>query len=304
MTFQDMIAARKAARESVRQARKKQFTDPRQGTGTREWSEHSCNVGLGCSNGCIYCYARHRNEIRFKTIVAGTWSQERPNMKRAEKRERSVGGVTMFPTQHDITEAYLPAVKRKIERHLQAGNRLLIVTKPRMAVFCDLLNFLAQQHGIHAGVSIKEKILFRISITSLDRTAAAFWEPGAPTPDERLTCLREAYRRGFQTSISAEPVLPDNTNYSAAATAIFIAADPFITETAWFGTLNEAADRIRGATPELLERVAAFQAPTEVLKFVAKFSPPQLYPKVHFKDSIKKIIKEDIDGRDQRRFEV
>ena len=53
------------------------MTITRRKTGTREWSEHSVNCRQGCTNGCLYCYARAQ-ALRFGRITSGdAWTQER-----------------------------------------------------------------------------------------------------------------------------------------------------------------------------------------------------------------------------------
>lgn len=37
-------------------------------TGTREWSESSLNIAIGCKNNCRYCYASHTLPIAFGLV--------------------------------------------------------------------------------------------------------------------------------------------------------------------------------------------------------------------------------------------
>ena len=275
---------------------KKDFTDNRAGTGTREWSERSCNIGMGCANNCRYCYARYRLEVWLNKVNPGTWDQENVDDRALARKERPCRGIVMFPTQHDITEGYLEAAKKKIRQHLQIGNKLLIVTKPRTGPFMELLTFLEAQDKLTRGqtpLNVRKNILFRFSITSMNDETSRYWEPGASLPAERIMCLQLAAGRGFQTSVSVEPVLPGPFSYFEAGEMIYAATEPSITDTIWYGTLNKAAQRIREATPDVLDTVAAFQAPAEVLRLVQHFSPEALYTKVRWKDSVKEIIKAD-----------
>ena len=53
----------------------------------------------------------------------------------------------------------------------------------------------------------KQQITFRFTVGLLDDDLRAFWEPGAPSFNERLASLRHAFEAGYQTSVSAEPLL-------------------------------------------------------------------------------------------------
>lgn len=261
------------------------FNKPRTGTGTREWSEKSCNIGHGCANDCIYCYARWDNEVRYRQIAPGDWKYEKIRWDKVHRQERPVKGVVMFPSQHDITAAYLEPALIKITQHLQMGNKLLIVTKPSWPVFNEIM-----EHIEHLGKDAKDNVMFRISMTGTDPLTAIFWEPSAPAPEERLYCLKEAFDRGFKTSVSAEPILPTYTTLAMAGRDIYSACAQYTTDSVWFGLLNKPGLRIRGINKDLLARINEYQKPERVLDLVRHFRPEHLHPKVRWKDSIQAII--------------
>lgn len=66
------------------------------------------------------------------------------------------------------------------------------------------------------------------------------FEPHAPTAKERLECLRYAHSEGFQTSVSAEPLLGGRRT----AEGLFQETLPYITDTLWYGFLNKPKQRI------------------------------------------------------------
>lgn len=45
--------------------------------GTKEWAPYNCNFMHGCSNDCVYCYAKEMS-IRFKRKTSETWKVEEP----------------------------------------------------------------------------------------------------------------------------------------------------------------------------------------------------------------------------------
>lgn len=85
------------------------FADERPGTGTKEWSNFSYNICIGCEHGCLYCYAKAQ-ACRFDKPkgIPGKWNQQKLNpTRRALGDEVEAKGVVMFPTSHDITPPFL-----------------------------------------------------------------------------------------------------------------------------------------------------------------------------------------------------
>lgn len=252
------------------------FTSVRTGTGTREWSEYSHNIGLGCSHGCLYCYARF-NAVRFKKIASpAEWIKERENIipKMAPLKKQ---GVFMFPTSHDITPAYYSAALLALKRILNHGNKVLIVTKPHLDIIKKLCLELFR---------CQKQILFRFTITTLNPDVSLLWEPGAPLPEERITALKHAYHAGYQTSVSAEPLLG---NY-VTARDIYDAAGKYVTDKIWIGKLNNGSRRIyelnsRPEVKKAYQDILRYQTPEGIkgIKEVLKHAP-----KIAWKESMRK----------------
>lgn len=252
------------------------FEAPRVGTGTREWGEHNVNICLGCSHGCIYCYAAH-NAARFKQRAKSAWGEEVLTKQAAMTSYPRRKGVVIFPTTHDITPVTVDAFIRVAKLILAAGNRLLIVSKPQLACIArvceDLLPF-------------QDQMLFRFTIGTLSTEEAAFWEPGAPTPVERIEALRLACTAGYRTSISAEPLLGG----LETARSILDVVRPFAPESVWIGKLNRPRQRIDISIPENLaaiERIERLQCDDEIRRIVNAFGTD---PLVRWKDSVQEVI--------------
>lgn len=200
------------------------FNHNRTGTGTREWSEHSFNVGCGCSNNCLYCYAR-ANALRYKKINHHEeWKSEVVSEKAIERAGIKHNGVIMFPTTHDITPIYLEPSVIALKMMLAAGNQVLIVSKPRFECIKRLCLELAPY---------KEQILFRFTIGTMDNFLLRTWEPGAPASVERLGAIALAKNQEYQTSVSMEPFLGDVKNVIET----FNILEPFVTEKIWIGKM-------------------------------------------------------------------
>ncbi len=256
------------------------------GTGTREWSTASANCRLGCSHGCLYCYAR-ADALRWKRIAsASQWTRERnlPPPKKFRKRP----GVVMFPTTHDITPANLDHCLAMLEGLLKAGNQVLIVTKPHASCIAEICRRLRAYGGVGA-IADQERIEFRFSIGAVSPDALAFWEPGAPDLEERMAALWIAHGVGFATSVSCEPLLEPER-----AVELVASVEPHVTETIWIGKANRLLARTdwcyedadgQVCIPTLeaeIERIEAWQTP-EACRRV--YEALKGNPKVRWKDS-------------------
>ncbi|MHA1285261.1 MAG: radical SAM protein [Promethearchaeota archaeon] len=190
--------------------------------GTKEWASSNVNIGYGCSNDCKYCYAK-RIAIRFRRKTYKNWREMELNYKAIYKNYRKRMGRIMFPTSHDITPMILDQCIFVLNKLLKVGNNILITTKPNfycIEKICKTLNI------------FKERVQFRFTITSINNKLLKKFEPGAPKFEERLKCLKYAYKEGFKTSVSIEPFL----DYDPIP--LILAIQNFITESIWIGPMN------------------------------------------------------------------
>jgi DNA repair photolyase len=174
-------------------------------TGTKEWAVANVNCLIGCSNGCRYCYGKSMARRFGRVSPDAEWIKPRLRVEEVGRKRYLKSGTIMFPTTHDITPEFLEPCITVLKKLLEAGNRVLVVSKPHLACIERICKEFSQY---------KDRILFRFTIGAFDNDLLAFWEPGAPTFDERLACLKLAYDCGFQTNVSVEPML-DSPNVVA-----------------------------------------------------------------------------------------
>ncbi len=198
-------------------------------TGVQEWAEHSINISVGCEHNCRYCYARFDAVCRFGSVRAGAWPLMRINNPRVDKHYGKFDGKVMFPTTHDITDTNINEYCCVLRKLLDAGNDVLIVSKPHLSCISLIC---------HAFAEHKSHIEFRFTIGSTVPDILAFWEPDAPTFAERLHCLQYAYRWGYKTSVSCEPYLDAFVQYTLETVS------GWITESFWIGKLRHFNSRV------------------------------------------------------------
>lgn len=206
-------------------------------TGTKEWAAHGINIQTGCEHGCLYCYA-NANAIRYKRVARGEWKNIVP--KEAKDLSRRFKGTVMFPTAHDITPKNIGACGLAIGKILAAGNKILIVSKPHLACIQELCsNRLIQR--------FKENVLWRFTIGTYDDVELSFWEPDAPSFNERMQALAHAFSHDFKTSVSCEPLL----TYDVQGTWKLVQLlRPFVTDSIWIGRANHLKARLTLNCPD------------------------------------------------------
>lgn len=245
-------------------------------TGTREWSSHSYNCCAGCSNACVYCYAR-RIAVTRRGMKPEDWSTEMVLPAQVARAGKTfAGGTVMFPTTHDITIGNLDAcieVLWKLAR--DGGNKILVVSKPKRACIRAIISALPAH---------REQIEFRFSIGGLSEPIRAFWEPGAPSFAERIECLRLAHQAGWKTSVSCEPLLEPCHVGELVATVY-----PFASEI-WIGTMNKIRARtgwlLAPTHPRIVE-LEQWQTATQVQYIAEQLAG---YDKIRWKDSYRRIL--------------
>jgi len=255
-------------------------------TGTFEWADWTLNVQRGCSYGCLYCYGRAA-ALRRKRIPDGeAWRRPVVNAKALQTRYRRRTGPGMFPSTHDITRANVHDCLKVLVRLLEVGNRLVIVSKPDLAVWRTVLEALAPY---------KSQVVLRFTIGALDSDLVRAWEPEAPPVPERLETLGDAWRAGFATSVSAEPLLDP-----PRAADLVREVAPLVAETIWIGSCRQLRKRVAWCIrrPGVLERVRqleAGQTPGGVRAVDAALAalPAGVREKVRYKDSYKNALRRE-----------
>jgi DNA repair photolyase len=252
-------------------------------TGTREWAGSTVNCVKGCAHDCLYCYARHNAVDRFKQMKADEWPKMRVDFRQVGKRRMKRDGLVMFPSSHDITPEVLTHCMVVLQKLIDSGNQVLLVSKPHL----EVIEAICEQPW-------HKQLVFRFSIGMLDDYLRKLWEPGAPSVEERIECLHFAHASGYGTSVSAEPLLePEN------ALQLYEACKPYLSDDEegpagefWIGKLNRIRDRVRIKSSDQrasLERIIKWQTDKNVMHIVETFRHANA-PHVRWKDSYKTVI--------------
>lgn len=157
---------------------------------------------------------------------------------------------------------------------------MLITSKPRFEVIKEI----EEKFG-----SYKNQIQFRFTITSKSDDLLQFWEPNAPLFEERLSCLKFAFTKGFKTSVSIEPFLDYNP------IPLIETVMPFTTESIWLGRMNYIAIQNLSDREEIYyQQVRKNYETPHLLEILDNL---KAYPKIRLKDSIRnQVSKTSVEG--------
>jgi len=246
-------------------------------TGTKEWATSNVNFLNGCQHACKYCYAKAMVP-RHGSMDINKWDTPEIKPGALDKGFRKREGTIMFPSVHDIHPDNLDDAVRILKKLLEPGNDVLIVSKPHK----KCINRLCKELSI-----FQKQILFRFSIGSSANKVLRFWEPNAPRFAERLASLKHAHQKGFQTSVSCEPMLDDRID------KVIEAVEDFVSDTIWIGRLNNGMRycKINGhgnfETIAAIRQLEEWQSPENIFKLYKKYKK---HPKIKWKDSIRRVL--------------
>jgi DNA repair photolyase len=214
--------------------------------------------------------------VKNRTVTAEQWAKPVVRAEEVTRKHPLYPGTVMFPTEHDIHPEILDECLNVIAELLAAGNNVLVVSKPNLSCINEICRAFAAS---------KDQILFRFTITAKDNTILHFWEPGAPPFEERLSSLCHAFKEGYSTSVSIEPMLDcDNIKELIGDIA------PCVTHSIWLGKMNKIEERVicdSAIMSEEIKRIRLSQSDENIKKVYNTFRHNKL---IRWKESIKEIV--------------
>ncbi len=172
-------------------------------------SDFACNPYVGCTHGCLYCYARFIGDYAQRREPWGTYVEvkEYPNYDIPRNTgEKSV----MFSS---VTDPYQPIEKteRRTRAVLEAicESRLHVSFLTKSSLILRDLDLFSTMAHVTVGFSI-----------ALDDVWAGVFEPGAALPSERIRALRLLHQAGIPTFVFIAPILPGITDVFAILDAV------------------------------------------------------------------------------------
>jgi DNA repair photolyase len=196
---------------------------------------YNCNIGLGCTHGCTYCYAPL--VLKRKRSTWKNWIKVENAVELLRTEVHKPAGRVMFSS---TTEPYLePKMARQVLKLLLSSHHYVLVITKRPDVVNDL-DILRGRKNVEIG----------FSITGLDDSAVQEWEPDAPAVSERIRAAKTLHDAGVKTYASIEPWIPNVTHPFEIIQKFDSIFDRWI-----IGALNYMHEDHRQYLPELKETV-------------------------------------------------
>ena len=167
----------------------------------KEYSPYACNLYIGCSHHCRYCYAPHTLQ-RSADNYFGIPSPRKNVLKYLEQDLQSrsyhkqillsfIGDIYCYNTDKSQT------TRDALILLNQYSAPVAVLSKGGKKMLRDADVF----------ASFSDRIMVGTTLTFSDREKSKAWEPGAALPEERLSVLSELHSAGIKTFASFEPVI-------------------------------------------------------------------------------------------------
>ena len=174
-----------------------------------EYSPLACNLYIGCTHGCKYCYAPgcmrrtlddwHADaKVRYDVVDSFEKDAKWLSENRPDDENRRV--LFCF-----LSDPYQP-----LEGRLHITRKCLKIAK-KYGIKVDVLT-----KGAYKRVSkdfdllVSAQARLGVTLSFVDDKKRKEWEPNAASVSERLRLLKEAHAKGIYTWVSMEPVIdPD-----------------------------------------------------------------------------------------------
>jgi len=161
----------------------------------------TCNPYLGCSYGCIYCYAMFLPQNRRPKEDWGRWVQAKRNaVELAHKQAPKMAGQAVYLSS--VTDPYLPAERSLfltrgiLEALAPHRPRLLVQTRgPLVVRDTDVLRRF-------------DRVRVNVSIPTDSEEVRQVFEPKAPPLERRWQAAAEVRAAGLAVGLCLTPLLP------------------------------------------------------------------------------------------------
>ncbi len=167
----------------------------------REYAELACNLYLGCTHGCRYCYA----PACMRTTNDKWHSEVTPRQKVIEYFEKDA--VKLRGDKRRILFSFLSDPYQPLERQERLTRQALDIVHKYKLKSQILTKGCADLIREDMAIMKKSDTHLGITLSFYDDRTRQQWEPNASSVSERLEILKKAHKTGIFTWVSLEPVI-------------------------------------------------------------------------------------------------
>ncbi|MEZ0247678.1 MAG: radical SAM protein [Thermoproteus sp.] len=244
--------------------------------------KYGLNPYTGCGHSCAYCYISSYVPKAFQPRP----KEELIDRIKIDLKKLPRGSVISLSNSSDPytpPEAELELTRRALALILEAGHKVLIVTKSPL-VLRDL-DLLAKYRG---------RAVVQITITTLDEKLAERLEPRAPRPHARLEAVRRTAEAGIPVGVRLDPIVPYINDDLKGLEAVVAAA-------AEAGAKQLAASTYKAKPDNFARLVRAFPEVADRLKELywarGAYMHGQRYAPAEYRRKVLEAVKAMAEGR-------
>ncbi len=177
------------------------------------------NPYVGCTHGCVYCYASFIEKFNRRPEPWGKWVEPRSNIARVLAGELSKPRSGRVQVS-SVTDAWQPLEREAgLTRDclkVLAGSGLDVSILTKSDLVARDVDILASFGGLLGDGSVR----VGFSVCTLSDELAALIEPGAPPPSRRMAALKALSAAGVRTWVFIAPALPGISDTPGSIAAI------------------------------------------------------------------------------------
>ncbi|MBL7932102.1 MAG: radical SAM protein [Bacteroidia bacterium] len=177
--------------------------------------DYTANPYNGCSFNCLYCYIRgskYGENMADKTSYKSNALElfEKELGLRAKKQQYGFIVISSATDPYLHFEEELKLTRGMLELSLKYKFPVHIITKsPLVERDFDILQEINNTAILPLDLSDKLKgVIISFSFSTINNSIGKIFEPGAPSPTDRLVAVRKSIAEGFKSGISLMPLLP------------------------------------------------------------------------------------------------
>jgi DNA repair photolyase len=201
-------------------------------------SNFACNTTIGCIHGCIFCSVPSTSVIKQKPKLAeygvtdpdGEWGNyallrpwDEKKFMASLKRAEAIPMSDLKPDGNravifcSVTDAYqtfrasTPALSKLLNESSEAiVRKALVAIRDHSSLNVRILTrspLARRDFGLFN--TFGNRLVFGMSLPTLDNNLARIYEPNAPAPSRRLETLREAKATGLHVYVAMAPTYPE-----------------------------------------------------------------------------------------------
>ncbi len=224
-------------------------------------SRYGMNLFRGCTHACAYCDGRAEQyrvpgvfdrDIQVKENAAEVLAREIDPSRRRKPMKRGFvllgGGVS---DSYQPLERQVQITRSVLEVLAESAFPVHVLTKSNLVLRdLDLL--------LHIN---ERRTLVSMSLSTVDDELARVFEPGCPSPTERLAALRKLGEAGIATGVFLMPVVPGMSDSAAQIDAAVAAAKDAGVSFVTFGGMTLKPGRQTSHFMEVMQRHDAAGVP-------------------------------------------